>query len=151
MIQPLPDKELRELAMDLFKGNVFTSGMLPAHHPYICSMVFMPLALGGTPAKRYHKQIGMIYAYTDGRDKRAPRSINGYPIFLSCRFLLKKQLPALTALYEAIRDAAQKAAQLPSSKPPESPPAASSAPQTRRKRAARPKPTKSPDGSRGSR
>ena len=85
------DKELRQLATDIADQKVFMDRHFPTEEQAIAlgPSVFMPIALGAF-AKKTKKQlnnIGLIYEY---HDKVGPRSINGYPIFMSCSLLTLK-------------------------------------------------------------
>lgn len=66
---------------DRHVGKADASSILP--------MIFMPLAFGalaGAPPE-YLDDIGLVYEYY-GKDQ-ASRSINGYPMFMSVRFMSK--------------------------------------------------------------
>jgi hypothetical protein len=78
------DDELKQIAIDILEGRIFTDQMvreLDKNGPIIGS-IFMPLlwgALKDTPEEEL-KDIAIIYEYLD---KAAPRSVNGYPTFFS--------------------------------------------------------------------
>ena len=61
-------------------------------------MIFMPLALGvlSEMDKEEVKDIGLIYEYND---QAGPRGINGYPMFMSCRYLSKKDTNTMFDIY----------------------------------------------------
>ena len=76
---------LRELALDIVEGKVFGSWLL--HNPEReLSMVFMVLFFA--KKEDLPSDIGAIYEYIDRASKQ---SINGMPIFYSCRFLTMQQ------------------------------------------------------------
>jgi hypothetical protein len=79
--------ELKQLAIDLVEGKVFTSNHLCAEgREDMISSIFMPLALGalsGMPEEEL-KQLGMVYEYLD---KAGPIAVNGFPTFMSCGLL----------------------------------------------------------------
>jgi hypothetical protein len=71
-------------------GRIFTSNHIrPSYEgDNIVSMVFMPLAFGALKdmTEDAIRHIGLIWEYLD---QAGPRSINGYPIFSSLRFMHK--------------------------------------------------------------
>lgn len=76
---------LRELALDIVEGKVFGSWEL--HNPEKeLSMVFMVILLA--KKEDLPSDIGAIYEYMHRASKQ---SINGMPIFYSCRFLTVRQ------------------------------------------------------------
>ena len=79
-----PDDELRQLALDLNAGIVFTDRQCDSMQDV--ASTFMPVGLGalnGVPEETV-KKIGLIYEY---KDEAGPLSVNGRPIFLSMQML----------------------------------------------------------------
>ena len=70
----LTDDELKVLAQDIYKGNVFITN----NPEYIDS--FMPIMLSTT----LPEDIGSIYEYLS---EAGPLAVNGRPIFFSCHIL----------------------------------------------------------------
>jgi hypothetical protein len=99
MIKNKPEEELRQLAIDLYHGKVFTSLDPGVKSAQDLQMIFMPLLLGAfkdlTPAD--FKNIGMLYEYYD---KAGPRSINGFPNFTSFTILSVHDLEILRDILE---------------------------------------------------
>lgn len=81
------DEELREIAVGLYDGQIFSHKQV---RPEEVGMTFMPILLGAfaDKSKEELEDIGLIYEYLD---KAAPRCINGNPIFYSCRYLTVKE------------------------------------------------------------
>lgn len=108
----LSDDELREFIDAFVSGRIFTSNHVPEGHGDLIAMVFMPIAFGAVTPETA-EEIGLVYEYLD---KAGPRSINGMPIFFSCRLLHKKDweraLPVLKAEHER-----RKAIELPPEAP----------------------------------
>ncbi len=99
MLNSLPPEKLDEIAKDIALNKIFTSAhMHPTDWETTLGLVFMPLALGAfaqEAPKDFEvgalkdeplqlQDIGLFYEYWD---QAGPRSINGYPIFFSCRYL----------------------------------------------------------------
>lgn len=74
------DKELKQLAFDIYSGKVFTNNHL--NETYLLSNVFMPLFFAIKEIK--DKDIGMIYEYMS---KAGSMSINGLPTFSSMQYI----------------------------------------------------------------
>jgi hypothetical protein len=93
----LSDDELREFIDAFVSGRIFTSNHVPEGAGDMIAMVFMPIAFGAI-TKEIAEETALVYEYID---KAGPRSINGMPIFFSCRLLHKddweRALPALRA------------------------------------------------------
>jgi len=80
----LPPDELKTIAIDMRAGQIFCDRNCP--NPQDIGMVFLPLILMDDKMAESIKKDppGLIYEYVKNA---GPRSINGMPIFSSCRFL----------------------------------------------------------------
>jgi hypothetical protein len=78
------DKDLKQIAVDLYEGRIFTDRHLD--DPKDVGMVFMPIMLGAFSGKTEEelKKIGLVYEYLS---EAGPRSVNGMPMFYSCKIL----------------------------------------------------------------
>lgn len=79
----LPNREdagIKQLALDYVENKIFTSANTD---PNVVGMVFMPILFGATKGLD-PEDIGLIFSYMKDA---GPRSINGYPMFMSCGFL----------------------------------------------------------------
>ena len=86
-IERATDDELRKFVDDFVSSRIFTDRHIrPSDVVGTMSMIFMPIALGAF--SKYEKEslkiVGCIYEYMS---EAGPRSVNGYPIFFSMRFL----------------------------------------------------------------
>ena len=83
---PKTDKELKQLALDIHTGQVFTDRAVPKHDVHLIRNIFMPLAFLDKSQVEHLQAIGvnLIYEYLD---KAGPRSVNGYPSFFSFQIL----------------------------------------------------------------
>jgi len=94
-------KEINELALDLFKGSIFTSNQIRANDQSLLLSIFMPLVF---MKKEYidwmqDNKISVFYEYWD---QAGPRSINGYPIFFSMKMMDEKDAKIVWEKCEAI-------------------------------------------------
>ena len=79
--------DLKEIAKGIHKGEIFTSQHIsPNEASNILGMVFMPLMLMGEADRQQMivQKATVFFAYNKDA---GPRSINGYPIFMSVNWL----------------------------------------------------------------
>ena len=107
MREPKTDEEIRQLAVDVEGGKVFTDRHINKEEdPNMLSSVFLPLAfLDKEQAKSFQAdvlsgEIGLVY---EDVGKAGPRSINGYPQFLSTNYLTKDEANRLFRAIKEIR------------------------------------------------
>lgn len=116
----LSDEEVKEFALGIYRGDIFTELHLHEHdrtNPSIVNMVFMGLAMsipemGPEERGAFEKSPpGMIYARyrVNGRDNTFPRSVNGYPIFNACSFLSREDTDRVNDKYNEIVKALESA------------------------------------------
>jgi len=87
-LQRLTDDELRTFVSDFASQQIFSSAHLSESDVNKLKMIFMPLAFGAFEGYTDDdlKDVGLIYEYLD---QQGPHSINGYPMFWSCRIMHK--------------------------------------------------------------
>lgn len=94
---PRSDADLEKLAWDITRGQVFHSGY---HYKRIVEasltvpQVFMPLGFMDATAAKWmrHHEIVDCYEYLD---EACPGSVNGLPIFMSCKYLNRAEADRL--------------------------------------------------------
>jgi len=92
-----PDAELRQLALDILDGRVFTSQQIGQYERVeMILMIFMPLLLMDEHAAKQMaaRGPGLIYEHMS---KALPRTINGYPTFFSFHVLSKPDTVKITS------------------------------------------------------
>lgn len=102
-------EELKKLALDIHKGQVFTDRHIdPVQLKSLLHMIFLPLALMDkeTHANLAASGPGLIYEY---RHKAGPTAINGYPQFFSFGYLSNAEAEAVFKIIRKL-EAAEKAA-----------------------------------------
>ena len=97
------DKELKQLALDMFKCNVFTDRHIKPNEQDLLPSIFMPFFfMNKEQSEEFAKRdIGMLYEYMD---KAGPRSINGYPIFFSFQVLEMSEIERLLPMVDALNE-----------------------------------------------
>jgi len=101
----MTNQELVKIAEDIHAGQIFTDRHIaPGVRQEMVPMIFLPIALADAKmAKRIKKdKPALVYEYLD---KAGPRGINGYPIFMSCRFLNKEDNDKVWKAYVEIEGA----------------------------------------------
>jgi hypothetical protein len=103
---PMPEEKVREIALGIFKGTIFTSLQLPEDQPDLLPMVFMPLALmdKDTFAAFMAKKPCLIYG---NMKDTFPRSINGYPMFSTFGHANREDTDRIVAKYNEIKSAVE--------------------------------------------
>ena len=102
------DAELKTLAEDIFKGNVFTDRNLPPNNPHGVTMVFPVLwmldkeQIKDLQKKNKSGEVDMFYEYLD---RASPRSCNGYPMFFSVQILSKGEAQKVWKLVDKMKEA----------------------------------------------
>lgn len=80
------NSELKKLAWDIHAGKIFTDRHIRKDDYRLVASIFMPTIFMSEKQRNEVINSGMIYEYYD---KAGPRSINGYPCFMSLRILNK--------------------------------------------------------------
>lgn len=101
-INNMTEKQINQVALDLFNGKIFTDRHLTEHDDV--AMVFMPLVFGGLDEET-RKEIGLIY---QNMDQAGPMSVNGKPTFFSMRFANKEDTKKIFTKCKAIDKAVGK-------------------------------------------
>ena len=101
---PLTDKEIADIANDLYRGMIFTDRHI--QRPEDVASVFMPLIFmkENDIKKLKADPPGMIYEYFS---EAMPRSINGMPMFMSCRMISIKDTKKVMDIYKRIKQAVE--------------------------------------------
>lgn len=121
----LDDNALKQIAKDMYNNVIFSSLFLPEHDQYLISSIFMAFTLMGPGMdgkderergigsileqehyENWLKQIGMIY---ENMSEAGPRGINGYPMFMSCKFIDIEDTKKVIEFYNQYREIREKA------------------------------------------
>lgn len=79
----LPDNERRAIALGMLEGNIFTSLQFPEYEKGdMYGLVFMPIFFGAF-SEYTSEEIDDIGFLWEEMSRAGPRSINGYPMFMS--------------------------------------------------------------------
>lgn len=100
----LDEAELKELAIACVNGHVFGSWMVPENDTHLLPSIFMVLVFLEDIERKKMKRDGVVHVY-EWMKEAGPRSINGYPIFMSARFLNQEDSTRLSAKMKQVREA----------------------------------------------
>ena len=97
------DQELRQLATDIKSGMVFTSNHVPPGEEYMLGSIFLPLMLMTEEQHKdfLEKKPAMVFEHMS---QAGPRSVNGYPIFMSIQFLLEDEYKKVMEYYKELTE-----------------------------------------------
>lgn len=103
-MEPKTDDEIKQMALDLRAGRIFTDRDLPKEDAHLLTSVFIILGLldNEAIAEIKNNPPAMIYEYMS---EAGPRSVNGYPMFMSMKMLSKEDMPRLIAVFERLAEA----------------------------------------------
>jgi hypothetical protein len=92
------EQELRQLALDLKANKIFTSTQIPPEDGDMLGVVFLILSLMN---EEQHKEFvakkpAFVYEYYT---EAGERGVNGYPSFMSMRFVTEDELPLLKRFF----------------------------------------------------
>ena len=97
--QKMSDAKLKQIAQDLYSGKIFCNRQIRRQEDI--GMVFMPLLLMSDQDfwVMQKNPPGLVYEYMH---KAGPRSINGYPVFMSCYILSQENTKRMIVFYEKL-------------------------------------------------
>jgi hypothetical protein len=99
----MTDEEIKALALQAFRGEIFTSDHVHKHDANLMTIIFLPLGfMEQKQLDEMRKDVGMIYA---PMADALSRSINGYPCFTSMRYISREEYRRFVAKYHALTEA----------------------------------------------
>jgi len=101
-ISLMPDNQLKELAKDIVAGRVFTDRQVRKSDVSMLSSIFMVLVFMQGNTSLVLSDAGLLYEYLD---KAGPRCVNGYPTFMSVRYVHKHDIPRLFETCDKVQQA----------------------------------------------
>jgi hypothetical protein len=101
------DSEIKELAMEMFRGNIITDRHIvkDGHDTNILFSVFLPLALSGPEVGAWMEANDIDLMYSKTSETLGGRSINGWPIFTTLYLLNKEDTRKMFEVYRKIVEA----------------------------------------------
>lgn len=107
--KPKTDEELKQIAIDILAGRIFSDRHIQAGEPEewasTVKMVFMPIALmRPDELRKIVEEDGATFIY-EQMEAAGPRSVNGLPIFMSFQFLTKPETEKMLDYYDALKKA----------------------------------------------
>lgn len=108
MFKDMDSEELKQFAIGLFSGRIFTDRHLSGQYQLVTS-VFMPLSfLNATQRAAISKQAEMnqIGCIWEDISKAGPQAINGFPMFTSMRFMNASDFAKAVSMADKMQEAA---------------------------------------------
>lgn len=104
MLKKLADDEINALAEDIYRDRVFTSDQIRQGDLNILPVIFMALVFADQKLieKMQKDAPGMIYEHFS---EAGPRSVNGYPTFVSLHIVSKEDAKKVWEKFEQIKKA----------------------------------------------
>lgn len=96
----MADEDLKVVARDILEQKIFTSNHIREYDMHMLGSIFIPMIFGGADQIDL-EDLGIIYEYYD---EAGPSSINGYPIFFSCRMMSKADSKRMWAYHEKLKE-----------------------------------------------
>lgn len=106
-LTPLTDEQVRELALGIFRNEIFTERHIAEGDMHLIASVFMPLGFMDKKAildMQRRQRPGLFYAKMA---ECGPRAINGYPMFFSVSMCSMPDTEKVWAEYERLTQAAK--------------------------------------------
>ncbi len=98
------DREIKDLALGVYKREIFTSAQIEKGYENMLHLIFMPLVFMKQEQIDEMQEHGVFLFYANMSDA-CPSSCNGYPSFLSMGYLDKDDAERMWDKYEAIKKA----------------------------------------------
>ncbi len=105
-IERLDPDELKKFAVDLFSGKIFTSFHIRPGDERMGVQIFVPLLFLDDAGRKDLKK-RKPHVFYEYLSEAGPRSINGYPIFMSVRTLGKEDWDAAKVMAVKMEEAAK--------------------------------------------
>jgi hypothetical protein len=102
--KPLSDARVREIALGIFKGELFTNLQIREGGKSMIPMIFMPISLMDAKAKRKFVASKPCLIWGNMKDTFS-RSVNGYPIFTSFSYANREDAERIRIKHLEIKSA----------------------------------------------
>lgn len=106
-LTPLTDEQVHELALSIFRNEIFTDRHIAKHDMRLLPSIFMPLGLlekKDVLRMQRKERPGMFYAKWS---EAGPRSLNGYPMFFSVSMCSEADTKKVWDAYNHLTEAAE--------------------------------------------
>lgn len=106
-LTPLTDEQVRELALGIFRNEIFTECHIAERDMNMLPTIFMPLGFMDKKAvldMQRKQRPGLMYAKMA---ECGPRSVNGYPMFFSVSMCSEPDAEKVWAEHKRLTEAAK--------------------------------------------
>jgi len=101
--EPMTDKEVADFAKAIYRNEIFTSWMIRKGDEGLLHMIFMPLIFLDEVQQK-ELVADKVAHFWAKMSEAGPRSVNGYPIFMSLGSLTQYDSERIIAKYNEIRE-----------------------------------------------
>ncbi len=98
------DEELKQIALDLFHGRIFSDRHCNTLEEIRSSFLILAFMDEKHAEEMKEKKVSFVYEYLS---EAGPRSINGRPVFFSCRYLDEAESKKMFEYYEKMKTAVE--------------------------------------------
>lgn len=96
----MSEDQIKALALDVYNGLVFTSDHVPESDTSLIRSIFLPWSLVSPDQLREWYEQNRPYLLYEYYTEAQERSINGYPVFMSVRYLDKIEYESFIRYYQ---------------------------------------------------
>ena len=93
------EDELKEIAIGIHAGTIFTDRHIKDTN--MLTSVFMPIIFGAFKEAKDIENVGLIYEHLS---EAGPRSVNGYPSFMSMNILDHAEAKRVFEMYDKLKE-----------------------------------------------
>jgi len=98
------DEELKQIAKDLLADKIFTSAHLREGDESLIGSIFMPI-LFIDQKQRDELEANDVQVLYEYYSESGPRSLNGYPMFMSMKYMTRKEWEKVFNYHEKMKTA----------------------------------------------
>ena len=97
------DKELKQLAVDMLADKIFTNAHIREGDEKLLGSIFMPIMLIDQKQRDIleAKDVNVLFEYYS----ESRSSINGYPVFMTMKYMNNDEWKVVTEYYEKLKAA----------------------------------------------
>lgn len=100
---PVSEEKIKDIALGIFQGRIFHSGMIRPEDNELLGSIFMPLLFMNDEVRKWFLDYNIVFFYEEYRDA-SPTCVNGYPTFVSLHYLNDEDSKRVMEKLDKLRD-----------------------------------------------
>ena len=98
------DEELKQIAKDMLADKIFTNAHIREGDEHLLATIFMPFVFMDEKQRDEleAKGVKVLFEYLS---EAGPRAINGYPMFMTCKYMTGEEWDKVYEYYEKMKKA----------------------------------------------